>query len=68
MTQDRRTMPRRALMEALQQNWLAETKGARTYRALADQERDATRKEILLEMAKEGLITYVVGIGFGHPY
>jgi VIT1/CCC1 family predicted Fe2+/Mn2+ transporter/rubrerythrin len=40
------------LIEALRQNWLAETEGAHTYRALAEQERDPTRKEILVEMAE----------------
>jgi predicted membrane protein (TIGR00267 family) len=42
----------RQLVEALQQNWLAETEGAHTYRALAEQERDPTRREILVEMAE----------------
>src|SRR5579872_2526066 len=39
------------LIEALKQNWLAETEGAHTYRALAEYEPDTTRKEILVEMA-----------------
>jgi len=42
----------RALIDALQQNWLAEVQGAHTYRALAEQERDPGRKEILIEMAE----------------
>lgn len=44
--------PNRKLVAALQQNWLAETEGAHTYRALAQQEEDPTRQEILLEMAE----------------
>lgn len=42
----------RHLIEALQQNWLAETEGAHTYRALVECEQDATRREILVEMAE----------------
>lgn len=42
----------RKLVEALRQNWLAEMEGAHTYRALAEEERDATRREILVEMAE----------------
>lgn len=42
----------RKLVESLRQNWLAETEGAHTYRALAEAERDATRREILIEMAE----------------
>jgi len=40
------------LVNALQQNWLAETEGAHTYRALAKDESDPTRREILIEMAE----------------
>jgi VIT1/CCC1 family predicted Fe2+/Mn2+ transporter/rubrerythrin len=40
------------LIAALQENWLAETEGAHTYRALAEGEMDPTRREILLEMAE----------------
>jgi vacuolar iron transporter family protein len=40
------------LIAALQENWLAETEGAHTYRALVEQEKDPTRQEILLEMAE----------------
>jgi len=42
----------RRLIQALQENWLAETEGAHTYRALAESERDPARREILLEMAE----------------
>lgn len=40
------------LIAAIQQNWLAETEGAQTYRLLAEHEEDKTRQEILLEMAE----------------
>lgn len=40
------------LIAALQENWLAETEGAHTYRALAEGEKDTTRREILIEMAE----------------
>jgi predicted membrane protein (TIGR00267 family) len=40
------------LIEALKQNWLAETEGAHTYRALAEQERDPARRGIMVEMAE----------------
>jgi VIT1/CCC1 family predicted Fe2+/Mn2+ transporter/rubrerythrin len=46
------TTPDPRLIEALKQNWLAETEGAHTYRALGEHERDSTRKEILVEMAE----------------
>jgi VIT1/CCC1 family predicted Fe2+/Mn2+ transporter/rubrerythrin len=40
------------LIAALQENWVAETEGAHTYRALAEGETDPARREILLEMAE----------------
>jgi VIT1/CCC1 family predicted Fe2+/Mn2+ transporter/rubrerythrin len=43
--------PDQKLIAALQQNWLAETEGAHTYRVLAQQEHEPARQEILLEMA-----------------
>lgn len=40
------------LVASLQENWLAETEGAHTYRALAEHEREPMRREILIEMAE----------------
>src|SRR5579884_3218212 len=42
----------RELIASLRQNWIAETEGAHTYRALAEREKDSTRREILIEMAE----------------
>jgi VIT1/CCC1 family predicted Fe2+/Mn2+ transporter/rubrerythrin len=42
---------RRELIAALQQNWLREIEGVRTYRDLAQRERDPARRNILLKMA-----------------
>lgn len=39
------------LIAALQQNWLREVEGVRTYRDLAQKERDTARRNILLKMA-----------------
>lgn len=51
------TAPRSAssdhkLLHALEQNWQAETTGFNTYRALAEHETDATRKQILQHLAE----------------
>src|SRR5207302_10312158 len=40
------------VIEALQQNWRAEKESARVYRELADTEKDAKRKAILLRLAE----------------
>ena len=42
---------KKELIAALQQNWLREVDGARTYRALAQRERDTARKNVLTKMA-----------------
>lgn len=43
---------RRELISALNQNWRREMEGARTYRDLANGERDATRRSVLIKMAE----------------
>jgi VIT1/CCC1 family predicted Fe2+/Mn2+ transporter/rubrerythrin len=42
---------RRELIAALQQNWQREIEGVRTYRDLAQKERDAARRAVLVKMA-----------------
>ena len=42
---------KKELIAALQQNWLREVDGTRTYRALAQRERDTARKNVLIKMA-----------------
>lgn len=42
---------RQELIAALYQNWQREVEGVRTYRDLAQRERDATRRSVLLKMA-----------------
>ncbi len=42
---------RRELIAALQQNWQREIEGVRTYRDLAQKERDAGRRAVLVKMA-----------------
>ncbi len=42
---------RRELIAALQQNWQREVEGMRTYRDLAQKERDAARRAVLVKMA-----------------
>jgi vacuolar iron transporter family protein len=43
----------RKIALALEENWQAEMRGYRTYLALADQDRDPVRKEILHDLARE---------------
>jgi len=43
---------KRELIAALNQNWQREVEGARTYRDLAHNERDATRRSVLVKMAE----------------
>ena len=42
----------REVIEALQQNWRAETQSARMYRELAEHELDGKRKAVLVRMAE----------------
>jgi VIT1/CCC1 family predicted Fe2+/Mn2+ transporter/rubrerythrin len=42
---------RQELIAALQQNWQREVEGVRTYRDLAQRERDAARRNVLLKLA-----------------
>lgn len=42
---------KKELIAALKQNWKREKEGARTYRNLAQQERDAVRRSVLIKMA-----------------
>jgi len=44
--------PKRELIAALQQNWLREMEGVRTYRNLAHNERDTTRHNVLEKLAE----------------
>jgi len=43
---------RQALITALQQNWQREMEGMRTYRSLADHEKDQSRRTVLLKLAE----------------
>ena len=42
---------KKELIAALQQNWQREVEGARTYRDLAERERDPARRNVLIKMA-----------------
>jgi len=42
---------KKELIAALEQNWKREKEGARTYRDLAERERDAVRRSVLIKMA-----------------
>src|SRR5438067_10119366 len=47
-----KTTANRGLVAALQRNWQAEIEGAATYRALAQREKDAHRRSVLLKLAE----------------
>src|SRR5438067_8626029 len=47
-----KTTANRGLVAALQRNWQAEMEGAATYRALAQREKDAHRRSVLLKLAE----------------
>src|SRR5436189_297658 len=52
MSETAKTTANRRLVEALQRNWQAEMEGAATYRALAEREKDAHRRSVLLKLAE----------------
>ena len=51
MVQPLQESTKKELIAALQQNWQREVEGARTYRDLAERERDPARRNVLIKMA-----------------